>query len=81
MPVIPEGGDLIDMVARHYEASLDFYGPPSLGARVIRKHLGWYMDDVATPPPDLRREVLSSRDPARVLALLPPQALSEQEAA
>lgn len=78
MPRIPEGGDLIDMVARHYEASLDFYGP-SLGARVIRKHLGWYMDDVATPQA-LRREVLSSRDPAHVLALLP-QALTEQEAA
>jgi nifR3 family TIM-barrel protein len=78
MPTIPEGADLIDMVSRHYEASLDFYGP-ALGARVIRKHLGWYMDDVATPA-DLRREVLSSRDPAHVLDLLP-QALTEQEAA
>ncbi|WP_300517807.1 tRNA dihydrouridine synthase DusB [Aliiroseovarius sp.] len=78
MPAIPSGSELIDMVSRHYEASLDFYGP-ALGARVIRKHLGWYMDATGTPP-DLRREVLSSRDPARVLALLP-EALRQQEAA
>lgn len=78
MPRIPEGADLIDMVARHYEASLDFYGT-SLGARVIRKHLGWYMDGTGTPPA-LRREVLSAREPVRVLALLP-EALTKQEAA
>ena len=78
MPRIPTGAALIDMVARHYQASLEFYGP-DLGARVIRKHLGWYMDGVATPP-GLRREVLSSRDPARVLALLP-EALTDRKAA
>ena len=59
----------IDLVAEHYEASLSFYGR-ALGARVIRKHLGWYMDQARTPAP-LRREVLSADDPARVLALIP----------
>ncbi|MCI2398275.1 tRNA dihydrouridine synthase DusB [Aliiroseovarius subalbicans] len=77
-PIIPTGVALVDLVCEHYEASLDFYGP-ELGARVIRKHLGWYMDGVVTPP-DLRREVLSSRDPARVLSLIP-EAMSERRAA
>jgi len=77
-PEVPRGKDLVEMVAGHYEAALDFYGR-DLGRRVIRKHLGWYMDDAATPD-DLRREVLASPDPARVLALLP-AALEEREAA
>lgn len=47
---------------------LDFYGA-DLGLRVARKHLGWYMDEAATPAP-LRRAVLTSRDPAEVLRLL-----------
>lgn len=69
-PEIPEGAALVDMVRGHYEASLEFYGK-DLGARVIRKHLGWYMDRAGTPP-GLRRELLSSADPARVLALIGP---------
>ena len=68
-PQVPTGGALVDMVAGHYEAMLAFYGA-GLGHRVARKHLGWYMDDAATPAP-LRREVLTAADPARVLALLP----------
>jgi tRNA-dihydrouridine synthase len=66
-PAIPEGAAFTRMVARHYEAMLDFYGP--LGARVARKHLGWYMDRAGTPAA-LRRRVLTS-PPAEVLALLP----------
>ncbi|WP_425057008.1 tRNA dihydrouridine synthase DusB [Rhodovulum marinum] len=65
----PEGAAFADMVVTHYEAALSFYGR-SLGARVIRKHLGWYMDEAATPD-TLRRAVLTERDPSRVLALLP----------
>ncbi|MEO0866710.1 MAG: tRNA dihydrouridine synthase DusB, partial [Pseudomonadota bacterium] len=42
-PVIPEGRDFAAMVLGHYDAALEFYGEV-LGARVIRKHLGWYMD-------------------------------------
>ena len=77
-PDIPQGPALVDLVAGHYEAMLDFYGP-ELGRRVARKHLGWYMDDVGTGP-DLRRRILTDTDPAQVLRLLP-DALNERLAA
>ncbi|WP_040604794.1 tRNA dihydrouridine synthase DusB [Sagittula stellata] len=67
-PEIPEGTELADLVAEHYEAMLDFYGP-TLGNRVARKHLGWYMDRAGTPAA-LRKTVLTERDPARVLSHL-----------
>lgn len=65
----PEGRALTDIVAAHYEATLGFYGL-ALGTRVVRKHLGWYMDFADTPAA-LRRSVLTESAPARVLALLP----------
>ncbi|GFE66893.1 tRNA dihydrouridine synthase DusB [Litoreibacter roseus] len=68
-PTVPEGDALSDMVIAHYEDMLSFYGT-MLGLRVARKHLGWYMDEVGTPP-DIRRTVLVERDPSRVIALLP----------
>ncbi len=71
-PDIPEGSQFIAMVTKHYRASLDFYGE-ALGARVIRKHLGWYMDRAGTPAP-LRKRVLTAT-PSEVLPLLP-EALS-----
>lgn len=68
LPDIPQGRALLDMICGHYEAMLGFYGA-ELGLRVARKHLGWYMDDLATCA-KLRREILTQRDPAQVLALL-----------
>ncbi|WP_281982104.1 tRNA dihydrouridine synthase DusB [Thalassorhabdomicrobium marinisediminis] len=68
-PVIPQGAAFVDMVAAHYDAMLGFYGK-TLGGRVARKHLGWYMDQTA-PPAGLRKAVLTERDPARVFELLP----------
>jgi len=68
-PDIPEGNRHIDMVSRHYEAMLMFYGA-ELGGRVARKHLGWYMDRAGTPS-GLRRSVLTARAPGEVLRLLP----------
>jgi nifR3 family TIM-barrel protein len=68
-PRIPEGDSLSDMVSAHYEAILAFYGK-DLGARVARKHLGWYMDRTGTAP-ELRQRILRSPDPAEVLSLLP----------
>ncbi|MDF1726984.1 MAG: tRNA dihydrouridine synthase DusB [Sulfitobacter sp.] len=73
-PQVPQGAAFAEMVAQHYEAILSFYGR-DLGARVARKHLGWYMDTAGTPA-DLRRSVLTS-PPAQVLALLS-DALSAQ---
>lgn len=74
-PDIPTQGNFVDMVSRHYEAMLAFYGN-DLGLRVARKHLGWYMDEAGTPTA-LRREVLTAKSPAKVLRLLP-AALQDQ---
>ncbi len=68
-PQIPTGADLVRLVSDHYEAMLAFYGL-DLGIRVARKHLGWYMDEAATPAP-LRRDILTAKDPKDVLRLLP----------
>ncbi|SEW18159.1 putative TIM-barrel protein, nifR3 family [Aliiroseovarius sediminilitoris] len=78
-PTIPQGMALANMVTEHYRASLDFYGA-DLGARVIRKHLGWYMDMVETDA-GLRRRILSNRDTADVLSMLPDAMLTERRAA
>jgi len=64
----PRGAALGDLVARHYEAMLSFYGA-RLGGRVARKHLGWYLDDTNCPAA-LRRAILTEKDPAKTLALL-----------
>ncbi|UWR85849.1 tRNA dihydrouridine synthase DusB [Phaeobacter inhibens] len=68
-PEVPTGSDLVQMVSAHYEAMIAFYGT-DLGLRVARKHLGWYMDEAATPAL-LRREVLTAKAPKTVLQLLP----------
>lgn len=68
-PEIPTENKLIDMVTKHYEAMLSFYGP-DLGIRVARKHLGWYMDGVRTGI-GLRRAVLTCKDSNEVLHILP----------
>jgi tRNA-dihydrouridine synthase B len=68
-PVVPSGAAFVDMVSGHYEAMLGFYGA-ELGARVARKHLGWYMDHAGTPAPQ-RRAVLTAPSPREVLQLLP----------
>ncbi|RBO54565.1 tRNA dihydrouridine synthase DusB [Rhodovulum sp. BSW8] len=78
-PKVPEGAALTDMVARHYEDMLGFYGA-DLGGRVARKHLGWYMDRVGTPAP-LRRRVLTAPAGAAVLSLLPEALATEGRAA
>lgn len=67
-PREPQGAEFADMVAAHYEAGLSFYGV-ELGGRVMRKHLGWYMETAATPTA-LRKAILTQRHPKDVLALL-----------
>jgi len=63
------------MIVSHYEKMLGFYGK-DLGLRVARKHLGWYMEraDVG-----LRRLVLTAREPADVISLIP-EAIDSVEA-
>ncbi len=60
----PQGADLADLVAAHYEAMLSHYGH-DLGLRVARKHLGWYLDEAGRP--DLRETVLTETNPNAVL--------------
>ena len=57
------------MISEHYEDILRFYGK-DLGARVARKHLGWYLDAIAEVPPDLRRAVLTAPTPGATQAAL-----------
>jgi hypothetical protein len=44
----------------------------AVGVRHARKHLGWYMDQVATEAGGalLRRTILTESDPSKVQALL-----------
>ena len=68
-PEVPKGAALADLVARHYEAMLGFYGA-DMGLRVARKHLGWYMDHAGTDA-TLRRQILTSRRISDVQRLIP----------
>ena len=67
-PSVPTGSALVEMVQKHYADMLDFYGE-MLGARVARKHLGWYMDGQGTGA-KLRRAVLTCTDVTEVMDLL-----------
>ena len=78
MPRIPSGQEFVEMVRRHYESALAFYGE-ALGARVIRKHLGWYMDRADTPA-SLRKRVLTGT-PDEVRSVLPDALCGEALAA
>lgn len=76
-PVVPRGRDFVDMVHGHFEETIAFYGV-ALGGRVVRKHLGWYMDYVSTEA-DLRKAVLTgSVDQVRRLL---PEAMADRVAA
>ena len=68
-PDIPQSNAWIDMVQTHYQEMLGFYGQ-TLGVRVARKHLGWYMD-VALTPKDQRKSILTALDPEDVMRMLP----------
>ncbi len=68
-PEPPRGQALVDLVADHYRAILEFYGD-DLGLRVARKHLGWYMDQAGIPAA-LRLAVLTAASPREVLKILP----------
>jgi tRNA-dihydrouridine synthase len=75
MPNIPQGADLVDMIAGHYEAILGFYGT-ELGIRVARKHLGWYMDQAETDR-QMRRAILTANYPQDVFDRLSDALLKE----
>ena len=57
--VEPDRQDRFDIVTAHMAASCDFYGP-TLGLRMFRKHLGWYVEQAPWPAdPDARRAAKS----------------------
>ncbi len=74
----PSGAALAALVCEHVEAACRFHGR-ALGARVIRKHLGWYLD-AAAPQTPLRCALLTADGPERIAHLLP-EALSRGAAA
>lgn len=65
----PEGDDLANLVAEHYEAMLTEYGA-AVGMRASRKHLDWYLEGQRIVAPDLRRAMLASEQPAQVLGFI-----------
>jgi tRNA-dihydrouridine synthase B len=68
-PVVPRGAALVNLVAAHHAAMMEFYGE-ELGLRVARKHLGWYAE-AAGGAPDARARLVRATTRAEVLALLP----------
>lgn len=79
---VPESPQaMADYMAAHYEDMLTLYGVES-GLRQARKHLGWYLDRHAAGVTDDRRKaILTSFEPARVIALLREVFSGEGEAA
>ncbi|MEM6465095.1 MAG: tRNA dihydrouridine synthase DusB [Pseudomonadota bacterium] len=65
---VPQGTDLVRLVRHHYEDMLSFYGT-TIGARVARKHLGWYCDTAGLDP-SLKRQLQTESDPKAVLGML-----------
>ena len=78
VPQRPGPEALAELMQRHAEDSCVFYGR-DLGLRVVRKHLGWYLDHAAPETP-LRRAILTADDPDAVARLLP-EALAPKERA
>ncbi|MCR4282871.1 MAG: tRNA-dihydrouridine synthase, partial [Bauldia sp.] len=56
------------LVLGHYEAMLRHYGE-RIGTRAARKHLGWYLDQVAVPAA-LRSAVMTANDSRDVVRLI-----------
>ena len=67
-PEAPTGSALAALISEQYEAMLALYGR-DLGARVARKHVGWYLDRVPGMA-GVRARLMCLADPAQVLGLL-----------
>lgn len=66
-PKVPQGADLANLVAGHYDAMLSFYGT-ELGARCARKHLGWYLE--AAGLAHHREVLLVAQNPTHVFQMI-----------
>ncbi|WP_444666363.1 tRNA dihydrouridine synthase DusB [Cereibacter changlensis] len=77
-PVIPQGDALADMVIAHYEDMLGFYGE-SLGLRVARKHLNWYLEAAGLSA--RRGPIVTGASPAQVIRALREAFVAQERAA
>ncbi len=69
-PDTPANGELVHIIARHYEDILSVYGT-EIGVRVARKHLDWYLEAAALPVDRaVRRRMVESQTPSEVLGLI-----------
>ena len=64
----PELDEQYDVLVEHYRGMLELYGP-EVGARVARKHLGWYVKGVPGAA-EFRNRVNFIADPQQVLGEL-----------
>lgn len=62
----PDLAEKLAVVEEHYDAILDHYGL-SVGLRAARKHLGWYLDDIACSDGALRKQIMTGVEPGDVL--------------
>ena len=67
----PKGDDLVALVLEHYEMMLSDYGT-TLGVRVARKHLDWYLEASGILlSKELRKALLNAEHPAEVARMIP----------
>jgi tRNA-dihydrouridine synthase B len=66
-PRVPQGAALADLVIGHYQHMLSFYGA-ELGAKVARKHLGWYLAEAGQA--GWRSDVLTADTPSATIRAL-----------
>jgi tRNA-dihydrouridine synthase B len=67
----PAGAALVDLVREHYEAMLSEYGR-TVGVRVARKHLDWYLQALGIELEKPRRTALLAGDDAdSIIAMIP----------
>jgi tRNA-dihydrouridine synthase len=65
MPAARNGEALLALIEDHYAAMLSHYGE-RIGLRAARKHLGWYLDQVASPV-EVRTAAMTGTDPGVVM--------------
>lgn len=60
----PDGPTLVALILEQFEAMMSLYGA-YVGLRAMRKHLGWYLDQLVLEPADMakiRKEMLTCGD-------------------
>ncbi|HEY0853871.1 MAG TPA: tRNA dihydrouridine synthase DusB [Devosia sp.] len=67
----PAGGELVALILEHYDMMLTDYGT-TLGVRVARKHLDWYLEALGIVlAKDTRKALLNAESPAEVIDMIP----------